>query len=236
MGKTLEELERNDLQEGSFSEKQVRTARGRLAVFVSNLTPTFRRLLLGNDLTGWEAIDYDELNDDERGQFDEVLREYHRLLKSVLKEWERHGARRQALVSADYASIYFGLMWSEVKAQTRGGAPRKSIEQRVDVRRYEEFTRISGRLVNGFDLKKRLQNRRGFDSEPSELEIKRAHLEPSEIAVITKARTLRLAALFLLQESLSLNTHISLNTLSSSVKRGERYLREARARTRSDRV
>ena len=74
MGKTLDELIRDGLSDAPIRfQHEVRTARGRLAAFVADLPPLFRRLLVGEGLTGWLAIDYDELSDDDRAQFHKKL-------------------------------------------------------------------------------------------------------------------------------------------------------------------
>ena len=68
MGKRLEDLDLSD--EPLAYTGRITTARGRLAAFLSGLSPKTRRLLVGEGLTGWEAIDWYDLTDKQRGAFE----------------------------------------------------------------------------------------------------------------------------------------------------------------------
>jgi hypothetical protein len=186
--------------------------------------------LVGDGPTGWEAIEYDELSDEDRVRFDQVAGEYRRLLTRVLREWDRHG-HRQALVAADYAGMSGGTpIWSTIRDQSRRGAPRKRTEERVDVQRYEQFCAITARLSAGYDLKRKRQKGGRYESDLAEIKKALQRLEPAptaeEVDAILDASSLRQASLHVLQAAQP--SRVSLRSLSSSVHRGKALVAKSR--------
>ena len=87
MGKGLEEL---DLAPWSPPEpKNLKSAQGRFALFIRNLSPLFQRLVVGLNLNGWESLDQLDMPDATRVQFQQAQREYLRHLSAVVREISR---------------------------------------------------------------------------------------------------------------------------------------------------
>jgi hypothetical protein len=226
LGKSLQELRVSD--EPLRYSGNIKTARGRLAAFISTRTAKVRRLLTGEGLTGWETLEWHELNDQERQDFDKVLEEYRQLIDDVLREWKSHGARQQDVLS-DYDQIATGqLSWPVSARRSRRGAPTKSLKERSDVARARLFLALTNRLARGMSLKIEITAGGGYESGEDRIRPRLEGLGYSsrEITAITQASTLKEVALGLLARRLGFSRP-RLPTLRASVHRGMKLVEAA---------
>jgi transposase len=223
MGRRLEELELTD-EPLRFTGK-IKTARGQLAAFISDLNPKFRRLLVGDALTGWETIDWHELNEEQRAQFNATLDQYYRLLRRVVRARDRK-RDRQHEVLADYEQLY-GAQRSlrEVRGNARRGAPKLDAEQRKDVQRLREVQQSSKRLKSGWQIKTEIKRRRGFSSGDEHVvaALQQAGYSKEDATAILEATELRGAAM----RSVARRLGVGLQTMRASVSRATKVLVQA---------
>ena len=224
MAKRLDELGLTDEIQGYTG--RIKTARGRLAAFLAGLTPKFRRLLLGEGMTGWETLDWSELTEQERLEFDAALETYHQLLASVVQTAKRRSGQ-QTEVLEDFAQLSTGkLHWPVAEERPRRGAPIKRLWDRLDVRRALLFHRLVNRLGRGYRRRDEINDREGHkkgDDKHIRPELRSLNYEPLEITTILRESTLSEAAYALIEKREKLPRYRRA-TLRASVSRGRKLI------------
>jgi hypothetical protein len=218
MGKTLEELGLTD--EPIHFAGTITTARGQLALFVSELPPKLKRLVVGEGLTGWEAFDWEELTEKELRDLDIALKTYLRLLRRVVKT-AKANREQQVQVIADYQHVYT-RKFTLPEIEKRRGAPIKDVENRLDVRRLQEFQGALGEVLPPFALTQKKKSEGGFLSGDEQIleDLLRAGYAEDVANAVVDARDLEGAAM-----RLTARRHqLSLQTMRASISRAKRIL------------
>jgi hypothetical protein len=226
MGKRLEDLALDPHREFRGVYK---TARGRLAAFLTDLNPLFRRLLTGDQLDGFDNIDYLEFDAPRRHQFKQVERKYFRLLCRVCKE----GPQQYGIVNAEFLDNTLRQAVLYEKRSGAAGAPRKAIERRRDVQVSREAERLMHHLKLGLERAVALRKHGRYGSDDSEIRKMLQSLElysPPEIDAIVASRSVRAAAARLLTHPIYNGDRRSVETIQAAISRGMNLRRQMTAR------
>jgi hypothetical protein len=222
MGKTIAQLHLDPRKEFLGVYK---TARGRLAAFLTDLDPLFRRRLTGDQLHPFDNIEFSELDARGRRLFEVAKRRYFSLLAQVCKT-KHHDD--ETLVNAEFldnarrAAILFD------KSPHAPGAPKASLGSQSSVRLSLAADKLMLRFKPGFDRVQKLKERRGYERDTG---IRKALLSlpagysTDEINAILDSATLTSAAARFL--SLPNVTGKPLGTIRAAISRGQKLRRSA---------
>ena len=200
-----------------------KTARGRLAAFLTDLDPLFRRLLTGDHLHPFDNVDFSHVDARGRRHFQEAEKQYFKLLRAVCRE----GNRQAAHVNAEFLDNAKREAILYERASTDPGAPTKTVSHRLDVRISLEADRVIGHLKPGVLRALELKTRRNPRIDEANIRAALSELgyRPDETAVIMLGRSLRSAAAHYLALPNVYNRPV--RTIQASITRGAKIRREA---------
>jgi hypothetical protein len=222
MGKTIDQLPLDPHREyvGAYH-----TARGRLAAFLTDLDPLFRRQLTGDQLHPFDNIEFIELDARGRRLFEVAKRRYFSLLAQVCKT-KHHDD--EALVNAEFLDNARREAILFDKSPHAPGAPKVSLGSQSSVRLSLDADRLMRRFKSGFDRAQKLKGRRGHERDTEIRKVLRslpAGYFTDEIdAILDSASLTSAAARFL---SLPNVTGKPLGTIRAAISRGQRLRRNA---------
>ena len=209
----------------------LQTAQGRLALFLRNLAPLFRRLITGVDMTGFEALDLFDLPAADRTDFLGAQREYRRHVAAVDREFKRWRGRESVLrnvVLEDFLDVRGVRERSfRIASPRRGGRPRVPIDERADVKLLLE---VQEKAIEMQPLWDEFQTRkkRGKDEYRGSPEVIRDEFvdEGNDLAAaeaITESKTLTAAAARLVGRAHSQDHR----AVQASIARARKLLRDS---------
>lgn len=170
-----------------------KTARGRLAAFLSELDPLFRRLLTGETLHPFDNIAFLDFDARRRRLFRAAEKKYFALLADVCSE----GTGGYGDVNAEFIdnAKRQAILYDKVKGSP--GAPRKALEDESAVRLSNQARKLLLRFRMGVAHVRAARHHGGYRKEESELRRSLRALpvgyQRDEITALLKGRTRRSA-------------------------------------------
>jgi len=230
MGRPLKDLQFNPHEE--FSGEYT-TARGRLAAFLTDLDPLFRRLMTGEGLHSFDNVAFGDFDAKRRRQFRRAEEHYFALLAAASRE----GPKNPADVNAEFLDNARREVVSYDIGTKTPGAPRKELDDQAAVRLAQTARKLYPRFRPGVRLVQSARRRGGYRSGVTELrELLRGHsicYLDDEIEAILKGRTVRAAIVRYLVTSLNRKRHArkpaTVQTVQATISRGLRQLERASA-------
>ena len=176
------------------------TARGRLAVFLVDLDPFFRRLITGEDLGMGDNFEFMDMPAERRHDYDMALHQYFTLIGDVWNEWQDLRD-----VHPDTNGDFLNLQRRAAIRHweiTRPGAPVKALSERSDVQMALESIRLEQVLQPGFELRRSIRSAGGSQSDDDLIAeaLCAAGFKRDEAAVIVTSKTVRSATAHLLYQ------------------------------------
>ena len=227
MGKTIDQLPLDPHREYRGIYK---TARGRLAAFLTDLDPLFRRLLTGDGLHAFDNIDFLAFDSRRRRQFALARRRYFTLLGQVVNE----GPGREGEVNAEFLDNARREAIVYPKEQGSPGRPQKELGDHRSVEISLAADRLMHRFKPGFAEVQSLRRRGRYSSDSSQIRKQlAARYSPDEINAMIDSRVCRAAVARYLALPNVYNRPF--DTIQADISRGRRLRRAARA-TRRPRI